>query len=87
MANAERSAFLYLDSETARLLGVAYDQAIASVTETDFDYIPAKRIRDLIAMVIVECARDGERDPEKIRHRALAALVAIRETVPGPRPH
>jgi hypothetical protein len=89
MTDAEDSEFLHLDCEAAHLLGVAYDQAIASIAEANFDHIPAKRIRDLIAMQIIECAREGERDPEKLRQRALAALLVVLKLdgpVPSPVP-
>jgi hypothetical protein len=79
MTDTDRSEFLHLNCESAHLLGVAYDQAIASIAETSFHHVPAHRVRDLIAMQIVECAREGERDPEKLKQRALAALRVIRQ--------
>lgn len=75
MTQAERSEYLNLDCANAQVLGVAYDAAIAAVTEANSAHAPpAKRIRDLIAMQIVECATEGERDPERLKQRALAAL-------------
>ena len=76
--NSERGEFLYLDTETAQLLGLAYDRAIASAARERSDQdIPVNRIRDLIAMELVECARAGERDPKGLEDRALRALAMV----------
>lgn len=76
--NSERREYLCLDTESAQLLGRAYDRAMASVaTKRSSLDIPANRIRDLIAMELVECARAGQRDPKGLEDRALRALAMV----------
>lgn len=57
------------DDETTRIMGDAFEVACAEVPEILNDVI-----REIIALRIIEAARKGERDPEKLRRAGLVTL-------------
>jgi hypothetical protein len=60
------------DAETTRLMGIAFETALAALhTKADVD--PP---RDLIARIIIDLAKTGERDPERLCEAALNGLPA-----------
>lgn len=64
------------DPRTLSLLGLAFDQTMAELTEENTPLgIPAKAIRDIVACQIFLSARAGERDPDRLRQAALAAVA------------
>jgi hypothetical protein len=56
------------DAETIRLMGLAFEMALASFRPIP-DY--ADPIREVIARKIIELAKEGERDPERLCDGAL----------------
>jgi hypothetical protein len=58
------------DSETLIILGNAYDNAIASLHDRGQPAI----VRETMALRMLELASKGERNPERLRQAALAAL-------------
>ena len=71
------------DAETTRLMGIAFETAIAAL-HTRGDVDPP---RDTIARIIIDLAKTGERNPERL---CEAALKAVREypvvNAPNPLP-
>ena len=57
------------DAETVRLLGVAFEMAIESLRNRGVDEQP----REAIARAIIDLAKAGERDPERLCELALEA--------------
>lgn len=58
---------VFFDDETTRAMGLAFDQACGSLrplASTD-------KARSLIAKRIIDAAKNGERDPIRLRLRAL----------------
>jgi hypothetical protein len=74
------------DPETIRLMGIALESAMVALQQADgLDGQP----RDTAARVIIEQARAGERDPERLCEAALKALRPSRQGVvtdPNPPP-
>ena len=74
------------DPETVRLMGIALESAMVALQQADgLDGQP----RDTAARVIIEQARAGERDPERLCEAALEALRPSRQgvvIVPNPPP-
>jgi hypothetical protein len=69
------------DAETTRLMGIAFETVIAArYTRGDVD--PP---RDLIARIIIDLAKTGERDPERLSEAALK-VVSVYPTVTAPNP-
>ncbi len=58
------------DDETTRLMGEAFDAARANLDGQD----EPELFYEIIAARIVEAARKGERDPNRLRDIALAAV-------------
>jgi hypothetical protein len=58
------------DLETIRLMGLAFEMALAALRPTP-DY--ADPLREVIARKIIELAKAGERDPERLCEGALSA--------------
>ena len=58
------------DAETARLLGVAFEMALVALQHADGVIAPT---RDAVAQKIIELAKAGERDPERLCDVALKA--------------
>jgi hypothetical protein len=59
-----------LDPETLKILGEAYDKALASLHDAGQPII----VRETIARRMLELASKGERDPERLCQGALSAL-------------
>ena len=70
------------DAETARLLGVAFEMALVALQHADGSSAPT---RDAVAQKIIELAKAGERDPERLCDAALEAC-ALRAIVSDPNP-
>jgi hypothetical protein len=62
------------DPETARLLGVAFEMALVTLQHADGPVAPT---RDAVAQKIIELAKAGERDPERLCDGALKATMLI----------
>ena len=58
------------DAETARLLGVAFEMALVILQHLEGPVAPT---RDAVAQKIIELAKAGERDPERLCDVALKA--------------
>jgi hypothetical protein len=73
------------DDETTRLMGIAFETAVAAVRQRDGVDDPP---RDRIAKAIIDLAQAGERDPERLWEAALNALgkplVGITDPTPLP---
>jgi hypothetical protein len=67
---------LQFDPETIRLMGIAFEMALVALQRTDGIVTPT---RDAVAQKIIDLAKAGERDPERLCEAALQALR------PGPR--
>jgi hypothetical protein len=61
---------LAFEPETTRAMGVAFDEICRAL------FVPAdaKAIREAIAEKIIEQARSGERDPDRLRDLALRQI-------------
>ena len=62
------------DAETARLLGVAFEMALAALQNA---YRVVSPTLDAVAQKIIEQAKAGERDPERLCDGALKATMLI----------
>ena len=71
------------DPETARLLGVAFEMALVTLQHADGPVAPT---RDAVAQKIIELAKAGERDPERLCDGALKATMLISDPNPPPPP-
>jgi hypothetical protein len=58
------------DPEATRILGSAFDKACALLGRTP----QPTAVREAIAKNIVEAAKQGERDPDRLRDAGLAAV-------------
>jgi hypothetical protein len=64
-----------LDPEALSILQAAFDQVWAQVVDSQHPDIDESSAPDLIAKRIMNAAiSDGERDPDRLTHRALAAF-------------
>jgi hypothetical protein len=68
------------DGETVRLMGIAFEMALGSLRATPDHADP---IRDAVARKIIELAKAGERDPERL---CEGALKDLRSAVSDPNP-
>ena len=59
------------DAETTRLMGIAFEMALVMLQRTDGIVNPT---RDAVAQKIIELAKAGENDPERLCEAALQAL-------------
>jgi hypothetical protein len=67
------------DAETVRLLGLAFEKALVALQHADGVVSPT---RDAVAQKIIELAKAGERDPERLCDTAVqACLQAIAEVL------
>ena len=74
------------DAETARLLGVAFEMALVALQHADGVIAPT---RDAVAQKIIELAKAGERDPERLCDEALKATQPMAPVIisdPSPLP-
>ena len=56
------------DAETTRLMGVAFEMALVALQHTEGIVNPT---RDAVAKKIIELAKAGERDPERLSEGVL----------------
>jgi hypothetical protein len=63
----------FFDDQTTRLLGHVYDAVCAKLSNTSQPDI----VREIVARRIVEAAKKGERDPDRLRDVGVAALARI----------
>jgi hypothetical protein len=63
----------FFDDQTTRLLGHVYDTVCANLSDTGQPDI----VREIVARRIVEAAKKGERDPDRLRDVGVAALARI----------
>src|SRR5262245_10165354 len=68
------------DGETVRLMGIAFETALGSLRATPD---PADPVREAVARKIIELAKAGERDPERL---CDGALKDLRLAVSAPSP-
>jgi hypothetical protein len=59
------------DPETVRLMGLAFEMALASLRPPDC----AEPLREAVARKIIALAKAGERDPERLCEDALKELL------------
>jgi hypothetical protein len=59
------------DDETTRLMGIAFEMALVALQRTEGTVSPT---RDAVAKKIIELAKTGERDPERLCDTALQSL-------------
>jgi hypothetical protein len=59
------------DPETVRLMGIAFEMALVALQRTDGIVNPT---REAVAKKIIELAKAGERDPERLCDTALQSL-------------
>ena len=59
------------DAETTRLMGIAFEMALVTLQRTDEIVNPT---RDAVAQKMIELAKAGENDPERLCEAALQAL-------------
>jgi hypothetical protein len=72
------------DAETTRLMGIAFEMALVMLQRTDGIVNPT---RDAVAQKIIELAKAGENDPERLCEAALQALrVKPRVIISDPNP-
>ena len=71
---------LRFDPETTRLVGIAFEMALVALRHTDGVDPP----RDAVARKIIELAKAGERDPERLCEGVLKELRPV--TAPNPLP-
>ena len=69
------------DEETVRLMGLAFEMALASLRSTPDHADP---VREVMARKIIELAQAGERDPERLCDGALKDLPPAREPPTAP---
>jgi hypothetical protein len=65
------------DAETTRLMGVAFEMALVALQRTDGIVNPT---RETVAKKIIELAKAGERDPERLCDTALQSLRPVPES-------
>ena len=66
------------DAETARLLGIAFEMALVTLQRADG---VVSTTRDAVAQKIIELAKAGERDPERLCVEALKAKQPVPPTL------
>ena len=62
---------LRVDPETTRLMAIAFEMALVALQRTDGIVNPT---REAVAKKIIELAKTGERDPERLCDTALQSL-------------
>jgi hypothetical protein len=70
------------DGETIRLMGIAFELALASFRSTPCD----DPLRAAIAHNIIALAKTGERDPERLCEAALKAVSPLNPLLRSPPP-
>jgi hypothetical protein len=70
------------EAETARLLGLAFEMTLVSLQHAEG---PVALTRDAVAQKIIELAKGGERDLERLCDEVLKATKLISHPNPLPR--
>jgi hypothetical protein len=73
----------HFDPETIRLMGIAFEMALVSLQRTDGSINPT---RAAVAQKIIELAKAGERDPERLCEGALKATQPVPVLISDPNP-
>ena len=74
----------HFDPETIRLMGIAFEMALVALQRTDGAINPT---REAVAQKIIDLAKAGERDPERLCDEALKARKqAIPVLISDPNP-
>jgi hypothetical protein len=68
------------DGETVRLMGIAFEMALGSLRATPDHADP---VREAVARKIIELAKAGERDPERLCEGALCHVGIIMHCAPA----
>jgi hypothetical protein len=71
------------DPETTRLMGIAFEMAVVALQHTEGIVNPT---RDAVAKKIVELAKAGERDPERLCEVVLKELRPVTDSNLPPPP-
>jgi hypothetical protein len=74
------------DPETMRVMGLAYEMALVALQRTDGTANPT---REAVAQKIIDLAKAGERDPERLCNEALKAtqpMAPVLISDPSPLP-
>jgi hypothetical protein len=66
-----------IDPETIRVMGLAFEMALVALERTDGTTNPT---REAVAQKIIDLAKAGERDPERLCDGALKATQPIAPT-------
>ena len=77
---------LRFDPEAIRLMGIAFEMALVALQRTDGIVNPT---RDAVAQKIIDLAKAGERDPERLCEGALKAtqpVIPVLISDPSPLP-
>ena len=67
----------YFSSSTLGMLQAVFDEAWQDLLKADMPTTARESeatTRELLAKRIIECAGDGETDPVRLKHRALAGM-------------
>jgi hypothetical protein len=64
------------DDDVTHIMGLAFDAACAEVHERNLSQL----VREIMAEWIIEAAKRGERDPQRLCSIALAAIKGDRRT-------
>jgi hypothetical protein len=75
-----------LDGDTRRLLALAVDQAWEVMKATDDPLVAEERAastRDLLARHIVDLAKQGERNPDRLIDNALEYMAGLSPSSPA----
>jgi hypothetical protein len=71
------------DPETIRVMGLAYEMAVAALQRTDGTVNPTC---ETVAQKIFDLAKAGERDPERLCDGALKATQPMAPLIRDPHP-
>jgi hypothetical protein len=71
------------DADTARVLGVAFEMALVALQQAGGVVVPT---RDAVAHKIIELAKAGERNPERLCDEALKATQMAPVLISDPSP-
>ena len=70
------------DAETVRLMGIAYEMALVALLQRRRE----DQLREAAAHKIIELAKAGERDPERLCEGALKAIQPRTALISDPSP-
>lgn len=83
----EHEQLIYFEPITLGLLGKVFDRALQAIRDRpELTGLDGQSLRQTLARRIIACARTGERDPDRLRHAALADIRAL-AAAPDGLPH